>query len=126
MTPVLIQDGRALQMTPVNSKDGQALPELTISRKTAGPDRQPTVLQLMSRTDALPGRPYQPRPGRKGLLDARACSPDGTVENTNSGPFLMISHHSILVPGLQYIFFPVYFSFVLYTLLFSFIRSFLM
>ena len=26
----------------------------------------------MVRTDALPGRPYQPRPGRTGLLDARA------------------------------------------------------
>jgi len=59
-------------MTPVNSKDGQDLPELPISRKTAGPGRQPTVLQLISRTDALPGRPYQPRPGRTGLLDARA------------------------------------------------------
>ena len=56
--PVLTQDGRALQMTPANSKDGQDLPELPISRKTAGPGRQPTVLQLISRTDALPGRPY--------------------------------------------------------------------
>jgi len=50
--PVLTQDGRALQMTPANSKDGQDLPELPISRKTAGPGRQPTVLQLISRMDA--------------------------------------------------------------------------
>ena len=32
-------------VTPVNSKDGRALPGITISSKTAGPCRQPTVLQ---------------------------------------------------------------------------------
>jgi len=44
-----------MQMTPVNSKDGEALPELTFSGKTAlaGPGLQPTVLQLISATEAI-------------------------------------------------------------------------
>ena len=37
-----------------------------------GRARLPTVLQRILRTDALPGRPYLPHPGRTGLLDARA------------------------------------------------------
>ena len=45
VTPVLTNEGRALQMTPVNSKDDRALPGVSISSKTVGPCRQPTVLQ---------------------------------------------------------------------------------
>ena len=59
--PVLTDDGRALQMTPVNSKEGLAFPELTISRKAAGPSSQPIVLQLIT-IDGCLARPSIPTP----------------------------------------------------------------
>ena len=40
---------------------------VTISKKTAGPGRQPTGLRCLIKTDAVPGRPYPPYPGRTGL-----------------------------------------------------------
>jgi len=52
VTPVLTQDGRALQMTPVNSKDGEALPELDINYRTVGSRPGPAVFLEMVRTDA--------------------------------------------------------------------------
>jgi len=49
-----------LQVTPVLMQDGRYLQEVTVSKKTAGPARQPTVLRSLQKTDAVDGHPYPP------------------------------------------------------------------
>lgn len=57
---LLFRTRGALQVTPTNSNIGPAILGGTSSSKTGGPCHQPTVLQWILRTDALPRHPYQP------------------------------------------------------------------